>query len=156
MPQYADIYIAVKTRSKEKAIEFLNYFLPDREESADEYEFPQYERKDEYEFENVLELMSFLEENTNSEYNIYWRNTDEQNPNRHGMLFYTKDEAIIFGISRNADINGPQNSENEDICLKKMKAYFKTNIGYIAYEDEVAHETYEEFMRAVNKSSTNE
>ena len=37
-------YIAVKTRSKQQATDFLNHFLPNHEESADEYEFPQYSK----------------------------------------------------------------------------------------------------------------
>jgi len=156
MPQYADIYIVVKTRSKEKAIEFLDHFLPNREESADEYEFPQYGHKKEREFANALHVMSFLESSTSCEYNIYWRNTDSKNVNRHGMLFYTRDEAIIFGISRDADINGPHNSENEVDCLNNMKAYFNTKNGCITYEDEVPHDTYEKFISDVNKSDKNE
>ena len=116
MGQFADIYVAVKTRSKQQGINFLNH----------------------------LETEKF------SEYNLYWRNTDELNANKHGMLFYTKDEAIIFGISRDADIGGHLDTSNEDECLKLMKEYFQTDIGYITYED-TPYETFEEFVKEVNK-----
>lgn len=154
MGQFADIYIALKTRSKQKGIDFLNHFLPQREESADGYEFPQYSNKSEIEFDSVDELMNQLETEKNSEYNLYWRNTDESNPNKHGMLFYTKDEAIIFGISRDADIFGHLNTKNEDECLILMKEYFQTKIGYITYED-TPTDTYNEFVEKVNELKNN-
>ena len=150
MGQFADIYVAVKTRSKQHGINFLNHFLPNRVESADEYEFPQYSSNSEIEFDSVNDLMIHLETEKSSEYNLYWRNTDELNANKHGMLFYTKDEAIIFGISRDADIGGHLDTSNEDECLKLMKEYFQTDIGYITYEG-TPYETFEEFVEEVNK-----
>jgi len=150
MGEYADIYVAVKTRSRKEGIDFLNHFLPQRVESADEYEFPQYSGKTEIKFDSVEDLMSYLETEKTSEYDLYWRNTDESSPNKHGMLFYTKDEAMIFGISRDADIGGHLNTENEDQCIKLMKAYFKTKIGYITYED-TPTDTYYEFVEIVNE-----
>ena len=61
MGQFADIYVAVKTRSKQQGINFLNHFLPNRVESADEYEFPQYSSNSEIEFDSVNDLMNHLE-----------------------------------------------------------------------------------------------
>lgn len=149
MGQYADIYIAVKTRSKQQATDFLNHFFPNRVESADEYEFPQYSSPAYREFKTVNELMLYLESEVNAEYNLYWKATDDSNPNRYGMLFYTSDAAIIFGISRDADIGGYDNTENEDECLKQMKEYFQSENGYITYED-TPYETYKKFVSKVN------
>ena len=70
------------------------------------------------------------------------------------MLFYTKDEAIIFGISRDADISGHIDTSNEDECLELMKEYFQTDIGYITYED-TPYATFEEFVKEVNKLKNN-
>lgn len=153
MGQYADIYIAVKTRSKQVAIDFLNHFLPDRGESAVEYEFPQYSDKSEYMFEYVDDLMIYLESNNTAEYNLYWHSTDDSNPNKHGMLFYTRDNALIFGISRDV-VGGTLNTDNEEECLKLMKDYFQTDIGYITYE-ETPTETYEEFIEKVKNRKVN-
>lgn len=150
MPEFADIYVAVKTRSRQAAIDFLDHFLPQRVESTDEYEFPQYTLETETEFASVADLMHFLEMEKQATYNLYWRNTDETNPNKHGMLFYTSDEAVIFGISRNAEIGGHLNTTLEDECLALMKAFFQTDLGYITYEDTPA-ETYEAFVEVVKR-----
>ncbi|MBP7477781.1 MAG: hypothetical protein KA797_04600 [Chitinophagales bacterium] len=154
MGQFADIYVAVKTRSKQKGNDFLNHFLPQRAESSDEYEFPQYSSKTEIKFDSVDDLMNYLETAKNAEYNLYWRSTDDSNPNKHGMLFYTKDDAMIFGISRDADIGGNSNTENEDECLTLMKEYFETDMGYITYED-TPTDTYNEFIEKVNQLNNN-
>ena len=82
MGQYADIYITVKTRSKQQATDFLNHFFPNRVESADEYEFPQYSSPGYRGFKTVNELMLYLESEVNAEYNLYWKATDDSNPNR--------------------------------------------------------------------------
>lgn len=42
---------------------------------------------------------------------------------------YTKDEAMLFGISRDTDISGHLDTSNEDECLKLVKEYFQTDIG---------------------------
>ncbi|GAB5530468.1 MAG: hypothetical protein Roseis3KO_22450 [Roseivirga sp.] len=154
MGQFADIYIAVKTRSKQMGIDFLNHFLPQRAESTDEYEFPQYSSKTEIEFDSIDDLMNYLETEESSGYNLYWRSTNESNPNKHGMLFYTKDEAMIFGISRDADSDGNLNTHNEDECLHLMKEYFRTDIGFITYED-TPTDTYKEFVEKVSKLKNN-
>lgn len=36
----ADVYLIQKSRSKPKGIDFLNVFMPSREESTDEYFIP--------------------------------------------------------------------------------------------------------------------
>ena len=42
MPEYSDIYIITEKRDKAIVESFLQHFLPEREESAEEYEIPQY------------------------------------------------------------------------------------------------------------------
>jgi hypothetical protein len=150
MGQFADIYVAVRTRSKQKATAFLNHFLPQRIESAGEYEYPQYSRETEKEFDTVEELLSYLETEKSAAYNLYWRSTDETNPNKHGMLFFTKDGALIFGISRDAYLEEDLNTRNEDECLELMKGYFQTDLGYITYEG-VPPDTYREFVEIANE-----
>ena len=61
---YADIYLVKNSRSKDLVISFLNHFLPQREESADEYLIPQYSDKPKFEFSELDELMDFLEKVT--------------------------------------------------------------------------------------------
>lgn len=150
MGYLADIYVIKKTRSKKLAIDFLNHFLPNREESAVDYVIPQYSENPIHEFDNAEDVMSFLETNPECSQSIYWGNTDESNRNKHGMIFYNKDGTMIFGISRNADMSGNFNTENEDECLAEMKKYFDTNLGYIHYENPPV-DNYEEFVEIVNK-----
>ncbi|WP_346883127.1 hypothetical protein [uncultured Algibacter sp.] len=66
------------------------------------------------------------------------------------MIFYTEEGTMIFGISRNVDMNGNLNAENEDLCLTEMKKYFDTNLGYIHYENPTA-KNYKEFVKIVNE-----
>lgn len=148
MGYLADIYIIKESRSEKMGIDFLNHFLPLREESADEYLIPQYSDNPIREFDNATDLMNFLESNPEYSQSIYWRNLDENNLNKHGMIFYTKDRNMIFGISRNADMDGQLNTANEDECLQLMKDYFNTKLGYIHYENPPA-DTLDEFVRIV-------
>lgn len=146
----ADIYVIKKTRSKKLVNDFLDHFLPNRKEIADEYFIPEYSTNPTHEFHNADELMSFLEINVNYSNRIYWINIDEKNPNKHGMIFYNKDGTIVFGISRNADDSGNLNTENENQCLSEMKNYFNTNLGYIDYENPPA-ESYNRFIELIEK-----
>lgn len=144
----SDIYVIKKSRSKDLGINFLNHFLPNRKEKSDCYEVPQYVLDvTEITFDNTEDLMTYLEENTSEPYHIYWSAIDG-NVNRHGMLFYTIDECIIFGISRDSD-GVDQTSETE--CLKLMQEFLDTDAGYITYEC-TPESTYEEFMQLVKKT----
>jgi hypothetical protein len=150
MGYLADIYVIKKTRSKKLAVQFLNHFLPNREQSAKDYLIPEYSDKPTHQFNNAYDLMSFLELNKNYSNRIYWRNKDDENSNKHGMIFYNEDGSMIFGISRNADMSGNLNTDNEDQCLTEMKKYFDTNLGYIHYENPPV-DSYKEFVEIVNK-----
>lgn len=92
--------------------------------------------------------MRHLEENVFVEQSIYWRNINENELNRHGMIFYTKDSHMIFGISQNVHSNS-ENTENEDQCLAELKDFFDTKEGYITYECPPKYE-YREFMKMVD------
>jgi hypothetical protein len=150
MGYLADIYVIKQTRSKKLADDFLSHFLPNRTESADEYLIPEYSDNPIHEFDNADELMSFLEMNETHSHRIYWRNTDEKSLNKHGVIFYNEDGTMTFGISRDADMSGNLNTENEDQCLTEMKEYFDTNLGYIHYENPPA-DSYKEFVEIMNK-----
>ena len=142
MGYLADCYVIKETRSKEEAIKFLDKFLPTREESQQVYELPKFGPTTEMEFESVDDLMDHLEQHPSTPYSIYWRNLDNKSLNRNGMLFYTKDGHLIFGISTDSAYN------NEDECLNGLKQYFQTDLGYITYESTPA-ESFEEFQKIV-------
>ena len=152
MGYLADVYVIKKTRSKDLADDFLNHFLPDREETADEYFIPQYSYNPIQEFDNANDLMLYLELNKNYSNGIYWRNTDEESLNKHGMIFYNEDGTMIFGISRNADMSGNLNTDNENECLTEMKKYLDTSLGYIRYETPPTNSySYIEFVKIVEE-----
>lgn len=150
MSFYADIYVLVETRSKKMAVEFLNYFLPVREESANEYLIPQYSDNPMYTFKKAYDVMNFLELNQDCEQSIYWRSADEDSINKHAMIFYTTDGCMIFGISRYTD----ESTKNEDSCLEQMKQFFKTDLGYIDYENPPV-KSKKEFVEIVEKLKAN-
>ena len=149
MGYLADIYVIKRSRSKKLAVDFLNRFLPNREQSSDDYWIPEYSEKPTQEFKDAYDLMSFLELNKNISNRIYWRNTDEENPNKHGMIFYNLDGSIIFGISREPGIKGNLDTRSEYHCLNEMKQYFDTHLGYIDYENPPI-DNYEEFVKIVD------
>ena len=150
MGYLADIYVIEKTRSKKLAIQFLNLFLPERVQSADDYSIPEYSETPSHQFKNPYDLMTYLELNKNISNSIYWRNTDEKNPNKHGMIFYNKDETMVFGISRNIGIKGGLDSKSEYQCLSEMKTFFNTHLGYIDYENPPV-DNYKEFIKIVSE-----
>lgn len=150
MGYLADIYVIQITRSKQRIDDFLNHFLPNRTESAVDYWLPEYADVPTHEFNNADDLMRFLEINDHFSSRIYWNNTDEQHLNKHAMIFYNEDGSTIFGISRNADMSGNLNTENEDQCLAEMKSYFGTHLGYIHYENPPA-DSFEAFVAIVNQ-----
>ena len=147
MGYYADIYVIKNSRSRQKGIDFLNHFIPNRKESADEYLIPQYADNPKYEFDNANDLMEYLEENPKIEQSIYWNNLDVGNLNRHAMIFYTSESNMIFGISRNN--YGVENTQNEEVCLAEMKQFLETDKGYITYECPPETEL-DEFIKMVN------
>ena len=148
MGYYSDIYVIKKVRSKNAAIDFLDHCLPQRKENSNFYEVPRFEKKVELEFDNVDELMDYLEEKDKVSHCIYWRNMDDENLNRHGMIFYTSDSYMIFGISR--DSYGIDNTKNEDNCLREMKNFINSEDGYITYECP-PEETDFDFIRKVSE-----
>lgn len=146
MGYLADIYIIKKTRSKKTGLDFINHFLPEREESATVYEYPRFGKTVELVFNKAEELMTYLENNPISHHCIYWRSINKDNLNRHGMIFYTPDSYMIFGISRNhRDFN---DKRNEEECFEELKRYFETEDGYITYECP-PEDTYRKFMEVV-------
>lgn len=146
MSYYADIYVIKKDRSKRNGLEFLDRFLPNRKESTDEYLIPQFSEKPIKVFEKAEKLMEFLELETSYTQAIYWSNLESESPNAHGMLFYTKDGCIIYGISR--DANEIEAYRTAETCLKEMQVFLQTDKGYITYECP-PEDTYEEFLTKV-------
>ena len=140
MPEYSDIYIITEKRDKATVEDFLQHFLPQREESADEYEVPQYSEKSEIIFKKAPELVEFCEVNKNIEHSIYWRALGGAKP-EHGMVFYLADGNTIFGLSTDAE-----NQQYAKSLPDEMKTFFKVSHGYIGHEAPPDVNNYAEFL----------
>nr|WP_321225408.1 hypothetical protein [uncultured Psychroserpens sp.] len=152
MGYLADIYVIVKSRSKQDGINFLNEFLPNRHEVADAYQIPQYAEKSLHQFDTADELMSFLQLNTNYQQSIYWRHSSTNAVNKYAMIFYTSDACMIFGISREAELYGKLDTKHLKMCLAQLKKSLNATIGYIDYENPPA-KTYHEFVKQAKNSN---
>ncbi len=141
MPEYSDIYVISDKRDGKTIEKFLQDFLPNREESADEYEVPQFTDKPEVIYKKDRDLIQHCEKNKNIEHAIYWRATNGSKP-EHGMVFYLSDGFVIYGLSTDA-----ANQEFAAELLIEMKKYLNTAHGYIAHEASPDVENYSGFLQ---------
>lgn len=142
---FADCYVLTKGRSKKLISEFLETFVPKREEMAGEYEVPQYNDEPLVVFMSDEELIDYLIENINEPHSIYWENKEESDL-RFAMCFFTNDGNIILGLSTEAKSS---NSEIEDAMFDKLKHFASSSEGLITYENPAPCNT-EEFRKMIN------
>lgn len=140
MPEYSDIYVISEKRDRKTIEAFLNNFLPEREESADEYEVPQYSDNPELMFSEARELIEYCEDHKNIEHAIYWRASGNSKP-EHGMVFYLSDGFVVYGLSTDAS-----NQQYAAQLLVELKKYFNTTHGYIGHEASPDVDSYSEFL----------
>ena len=97
MPDFADIYVLSKSRSSEAVLAFLETFAKSREETAEDYEIPQYSESPKQVFGNAESLIEHCCVNANEPHAIYWRISSSQAA--HAMVFFLSDGHVIFGLS---------------------------------------------------------
>lgn len=112
MPEYADIYALASNRTEQAITEFLDHFLPERVESADEYEIPQYSDAPTAVYTKASELIRHCCDNPNEAHTVYWRSENEP---AHAMVFFLGDGGLIFGVSTPADDHNRINSVADDL-----------------------------------------
>ena len=127
---YSDCYVLSDNRTEKFIFEFLNHFIPERNEIANEYEYPQYEDEAEFIFQNDYQIIKFLSQQTNAEYSLYWNNNLNEDL-KGAMVFFTSDKKIIFGLFCTTL---KSNTKIEDKYLQKLKLFTKSKYGYITYE----------------------
>lgn len=145
MPEYSDIYIITGKRDRATVEKFLQHFLPQREESADEYTVPQYSDNPEIIFNKAYELVEHCEINSNVDHSIYWRARGGRKP-EHGMVFYLEDGNAIYGLSTDAE-----NHRYAKSLLHEMKTFFNVSHGYIGHEASPDVKNYTEFLEQEKK-----
>jgi len=145
---YADCYILCENRTSAFIHFFLDTFLPNRQESADEYEVPQYSDKPKVIFKTSLELIDYLSLNKDEVHTIYWSNTDKTNI-KGAMCFFTNNGHLILGIY--CETMFPDTTI-EDKVFGDLKEFCGNSKGYITYEEPATHDT-NEFLERVKSAN---
>jgi len=144
MPSYSDIYVISEKRDRQTIEEFLNEFLPARDETADEYEFPQYSDNPEVMFRTADEALKKSINDRELDYRIYWRALNDAKP-EHAMVFFLADGYVIYGLS--TDDAHPEYASD---LLSKMKSFLGSSLGYIGHEASPDAENIEQFKREID------
>lgn len=137
---YTDIYVLVDDRKVELIQDFLEHFIPDHREMADEYEIPQYADHPDMLFHKAIELMKHCEGHTDVPHAIYWFNNQKEDP-KDAMVFYTDDGKMILGLSI-------EDEQRDQEWLEKLKAFSKSDRGCILIENPPP-ENSKEFMKLI-------
>jgi hypothetical protein len=146
---FADCYVLTDNRTKEFVNAFLNKFLPDREEMADEYEVPQYSSNSTEIYNTADNLIELLERHKNEIHTVYWRNNTRTTV-QNAMCFFTNDGHVIVGLSCHTKY---PDTSIENYYLKELKSFCKSESGYIAYEEPATHNTTEFLERVKNSEA---
>ncbi len=123
MPPYSDLYVLSPARSAAMAERFLDTFAPRREQSAAEYEFPEYSDKPLVIVKSAREAIRYCEDHLGEAHRISFRNLGEGPA--HAMLFFTPDGGLILGLSV---------VEYEDEWFGRLTEVAGSTVGYIAFE----------------------
>jgi len=143
---YADCYVLSDKRHLDFILSFLDKFLPNHIESADEYKVPQYSDSSSVSFNNADDLIEYLSENINETYSIYWANK-ETSVLKGAMCFFTNDGNIIIGVY--CDTAYPDTTIEKQY-LAELKDFCKSQHGYITYE-ETAPDNTPDFLEKVQR-----
>lgn len=135
-----DIYVLSKKRDKVSIELFLNKYLPQREECAEDYAIPQFSQSPEILFSRDHELIEYCEKNTHIKHAIYWWGLDNGTLHR-AMVFFLMDGCIVYGLSTSGN-----NMEFPKKVLQDLKNYLGSNHGYITYEEPPYADNYNEFL----------
>jgi hypothetical protein len=143
MNGFFDVYVLAPERSAKLAVDFLNHFVPRREQSAAEYCFPEYSMTPDAVFESALEAIPFCALKPNYSQAFYFRNlgTDPA----HAMVLFTVDSGMILGLSVD------EGKETE--YLAHLKDFARASTGYIDFES-APPGTLEEFKAAAKTRKT--
>ncbi len=146
---YADCYVLSDKRTSTFIKSFLDNFLPNRQESAEDYVIPMHSDEPKIVFNTAIELIDYLTINTNEEHTVYWSNKDEADI-KGAMCFFTNNGQVILGIY--CDTMFP-NTTIEDKVFEALKNFCGSSNGFITYEEAAPHDTTQ-FLERV-KSANN-
>jgi hypothetical protein len=143
MPEYADIYALASKHSEQSITEFLDHFLPERVESADEYEIPQYSDAPAAVYTKASDLIRHCCDNPHEVHTVYWRS---ENQPEHAMVFFLGDGGLIFGVSTPAE-----DHNRIDLVADDLGRFLKSEEVIVTYEDlpPETSEDFRSFLRAL-------
>jgi len=136
---FADCYVLTDKRTESFIQEFLDHFVPERRETADEYEVPQYAANPVENFQTAREAVKFLVENDSVKHSLYWANPVKSEL-RGAEIFFTDDGHVIMGLY--CETKYPD-TDIEDKYFKEIKEFCGSEEGYITYEDTPPHNSKE-------------
>ena len=125
MSGFYDIYVLSGDRTRIAIDRFLDQFAPRREDSATDYEVPQYASTPVAVFQHAHELIDYCVVHPHETHAIYWRSLATGDP-AHVIVFFTSDAAVIFGLSVSRD---PQR------WLDTLLEFAKSDRGYVGFEE---------------------
>lgn len=129
--EYADCYVLSDERNENFIFDFLNHFIPNRKEAAEEYYVPMYSDNPNEIFKKDFEIIKYLCLNKNVENTLYWSNKTDSYL-KGAMMFFTSDGKVIFGLYCNTRF---PNTVIEDDYFLKIQEFCNSKIGYITYEE---------------------
>jgi len=136
MPEYADIYALASKRTEQVITAFLDHFLPDRVESADEYEIPQYSSSPTTIYTKASDIIRHCCDSATEVHAVYWRS---ESGSEHAMVFFLRDGGLIFGVSTPAEDHRKVDSITDD-----LGRFLDTEEVVVTYED-IPPESSEDF-----------
>jgi hypothetical protein len=137
MPEYTDLYALSARRTEERVTAFAERFLPEREETADEFEVPQFARAPEQVFRTSAELIRHCCARLSEAHTVYWRNTRDMEP-AYAMVFFLPDAHVVYGLSTAS--GDPQLVER---LLAELKDFVGAEHAYAAHEQPPAENAVE-------------
>ena len=142
MPSCFDIYVLSEKRSQKDIEIFLDTFLPNRVEMADEYEYPQYSDTPDQLYGSSDEIIRLCCGDKVLEYGLYWSGKGDSPA--FGMIFFIEDGHVIYGLSN--DDAFPLVAQE---LLEKMKKHLNCTAGYIAHEASPEASCKQEFIKQI-------
>ena len=143
MQGFYDIYFIKRHRDRDFIQTFLDRFLPDRAQKAVEYYIPPFAQTPDLIFNDSQELIDFCFEKHLTDNSIYWRSLHSKKP-EHAMVFFLKDDSVVYGVSVNTDDAGLTQRIFND-----MAEFFDSELGYVAWDSPPEVESFEEFKQQV-------
>ena len=97
MSEFTEIYVLSNQRNATDVAAFLDAFAATREETADEYEVPQYAESPVHIFKQAAQLIGHCCRHLDEVHAIYWRTPS--GPAAYAMVFFLADGHVIYGLS---------------------------------------------------------